>query len=101
MAIENAVNYSLRVLRPVLEGRAAVAHLKRSAEEAYAKRIQTALQRTVWMSGCSNWYVRREGEKVWNGMTYPWSQARLWYESLFPAWRDWEFTVRVWPFCFR
>ncbi|KAL2138869.1 hypothetical protein VTI28DRAFT_6089 [Corynascus sepedonium] len=97
MAIENAVNYSLRVLRPVLEGRASVASLKRSAEEAYANRIQSALKETVWMSGCNNWYIRGPGGKVWNGMTYPWSQARYWYESLFPQWQDWEYSGKSDP----
>ncbi|KAK4143386.1 uncharacterized protein C8A04DRAFT_37398 [Dichotomopilus funicola] len=92
MAIENAVNYSLRVLQPVLEGRAGLVRLKRSAEEAYSRRMQDALQKTVWMSGCNNWYIRGPGGKVWNGMTYPWSQARYWYECLFPVWRDWEYS---------
>ncbi|AEO59771.1 hypothetical protein MYCTH_54721 [Thermothelomyces thermophilus ATCC 42464] len=95
MAIENAVNYALRVLRPALDGRAGVVvSLKRPAEEAFARRIQSALRRTVWSSGCSSWYVRGPGGKAWNAMTYPWSQARYWYESLFPVWRDWEYTVR-------
>ncbi|KAK4040095.1 monooxygenase [Parachaetomium inaequale] len=97
MAIENAVNYSLRVLQPVLEGRASVANLKRSAEEDYANRMQSALKGTVWMSGCNNWYTRGPGGKVWNGMTYPWSQARYWYESLFPVWQDWEYTGKSDP----
>ncbi|KAH6615834.1 hypothetical protein B0J18DRAFT_484567 [Chaetomium sp. MPI-SDFR-AT-0129] len=92
MAIENAVNYSLRILQPVLEGRAGLVRLKRSAEEAYSRRMQDALQKTVWMSGCNNWYIRGPGGKVWNGMTYPWSQARYWYECLFPVWRDWEYS---------
>ena len=93
------MNYSLRVLRPVLEGRASVVTLKRSAEEAYSNRIQTALKDTVWMMGCNNWYTRGVDGKVWNGMTYPWSQARFWYECLFPVWQDWEYTVsRLRPF---
>ncbi|KAK4154104.1 hypothetical protein C8A00DRAFT_14750 [Chaetomidium leptoderma] len=97
MAIENSVNYSLRVLQPVLEGRASVASLKRSAEEAYANRMQGALKHRVWISGCNNWYIRGPGGKVWNAMTYPWSQAQMWKESLFPVWRDWEFTVGLFP----
>ncbi|KAK3292933.1 uncharacterized protein B0H64DRAFT_403120 [Chaetomium fimeti] len=96
MAIENAVNFSLRVLRPVLEGRAAVACLKRSAEEDWTNRLQTSLKDTVW-TGCNNWYTRGPKGKVWNAMTYPWSQARCWYESLFPRWEDWEFTGKSEP----
>ncbi|KAH6623283.1 hypothetical protein F5144DRAFT_357270 [Chaetomium tenue] len=96
MAIENAVNYSLRVLQPVLEGRAAVACLKRSAEEDWANRLQSTLKNTVW-TGCNNWYTRGPKGTAWNAMTYPWSQARCWYESLFPVWEDWEFTGKSDP----
>lgn len=70
-----------------------MASLKRSAEEAYVSRLQDGLKQTVWMSGCNSWYNRGPGGKVWNGMTYPWSQARYWYDSLFPVWRDWEYAV--------
>lgn len=93
MVIENGINYALRVLRPVLEGRASIACVKRSAEEAYVNRIQAALQNTVWMTGCNSWYIRGAGGKIWNGMSYPWTQASVWYDSLFPVWRDWEYTV--------
>lgn len=91
MAIENAVNFSLRVIKPVLDGTASVAEVKRSAEESYAKRIQDALQHTVWATGCNSWYIRGQGGKIWNGMTYPWAQSRYWYDCLFPVWKDWEF----------
>ncbi|KAK4166922.1 Baeyer-Villiger monooxygenase [Cladorrhinum sp. PSN259] len=92
MAIENAVNYGLRVIKPILEGKASVAEVKRSAEQSYAKRIQDALQKTVWTTGCNSWYIRGEGGKIWNGMTYPWAQSRYWYDCLFPVWEDWEFS---------
>ncbi|KAL2130420.1 hypothetical protein VTI74DRAFT_6509 [Chaetomium olivicolor] len=54
MAIENAVNYSLRILEPVLKGHVAVAEVKRSAEEDYSRRLQAALNQRVW-TGCNNW----------------------------------------------
>ncbi|KAL2258218.1 hypothetical protein VTK26DRAFT_8563 [Humicola hyalothermophila] len=95
MAIENAVNYTLRVLRPVLEGRASIACVKRPAEEAYVRRVQAALQNTVWTTGCNSWYIRGAGGKVWNGTTYPWSQAHVWYSCLFPVWKDWEYTGKT------
>ena len=97
MAAENSVNYALRVIRPVLEGRASIASLKLDAEKAYSERLQGALRDTVWNSGCQSWYVQgTEGgtDKAWNAMSYPWSQAHFWYRSLFPVWSDWEFRVR-------
>ncbi|KAK4184195.1 hypothetical protein QBC35DRAFT_506414 [Podospora australis] len=95
MVIENAVNYALRVIRPILEGKAeagSAVDVKPEAEKAYFHRIQTALQNTVWTTGCNSWYVRGEGGKMYNGMTYPWSQRRYWYECLFPVWKDWEYS---------
>ncbi|KAK3997876.1 hypothetical protein QBC44DRAFT_354362 [Cladorrhinum sp. PSN332] len=92
MAIENAVNYGLRVIKPVLEGKASVAEVKRSAEESYAKLIQDALQNTVWTTGCNSWYLRNQGGKVRNGMTYPWAQWQYWWDCLFPVWEDWEYS---------
>jgi hypothetical protein len=95
MAAENSINYALRVLKPILEGKASVAGLKRDAEERYVSRIQTDLSKTVWNSGCSSWYIEKDAEKgqTWNAMSYPYSQAHFWYRSLFPTWSDWEFSV--------
>ncbi|CAI4212020.1 unnamed protein product [Parascedosporium putredinis] len=80
MASENAVNYALRVIKPILDGRASAADVKPEAEKRYVQSLQGALQKTVWYTGCSSWYLRvTPGRKVWNAMTYPWSQAHFWY----------------------
>lgn len=96
MASENSVNYALRVIKPVLEGRASIASLKWDAEKQYSDRLQAALRNTVWNSGCQSWYVKKASdgsEKAWNAMSYPWSQAHFWYRSLFPVRADWEYRV--------
>ena len=96
MAIENAINYGLRVLRPCIEGRASVADVKLKAEEEYVEGLQRDLQKTVWFSGCQSWYVQdaaNAGGKRWNAMSYPYSQAHFWYRCLFPKWADWEYSV--------
>ncbi|WQF76651.1 Putative flavin monooxygenase, FAD/NAD(P)-binding domain superfamily [Colletotrichum destructivum] len=93
MALENSINYALRVLKPALEGRASTVDLKREAEQAYSDTIQAALQNTVWNSGCQSWYFIESGKgsKTWNAMSYPYSQAHFWYRSLFPVWTDWDY----------
>lgn len=96
MASENCANYALRVIKPVLEGKAEIASLRRDAEKKYSDRMQEALRNTVWNSGCQSWYVRETSDKsgeTWNAMSYPWSQAHFWYRSLFPVWSDWEYRV--------
>ncbi|KXJ84922.1 hypothetical protein Micbo1qcDRAFT_237638 [Microdochium bolleyi] len=96
MAAENSVNYALRIIRPVLEGRASIAALRADAERRYSDRMQAALRSKVWNSGCQSWYVTTadgdgDGGQTWNAMSYPWSQAHFWYRSVFPVWSDWEY----------
>lgn len=96
MAAENSINYALRVIKPVLDGEAKLAEVSRSAEERYSREMQTALQKTVWFSGCANWYNKElEGGRKWNGTTYPHWQPSFWYECFFPQQKDW-----IYPVCF-
>ncbi|KAL1861656.1 hypothetical protein Daus18300_008772 [Diaporthe australafricana] len=98
MASENSVNYALRVIRPILEGRASITSVNWDAEKRYSDWLQAALRKTVWNSGCQSWYVKEASdgsEKTWNAMSYPWSQAHFWYRSVFPVWADWEYRGRV------
>jgi len=99
LGIENSINYALRIIRPLLEGKASVAEVKRSAEEAHVSKVHKAIKEMVWSTGgCKSWYTRPTatsgGEKqVWNGTTYPWWSGRFWCDCLFPVWGDWEYTV--------
>ncbi|KAJ6081900.1 flavoprotein [Penicillium canescens] len=86
MAAENSVNYALRVLKPVLDGKVSSINLKQEAEDEYVYQVQETLRHRVWNAGCASWYVNKKG---WNAMTYPWSQAHYWYRSLFPTRSDW------------
>jgi hypothetical protein len=95
MAIENAINYSLRVVKPLLEGKASVVEVRPEKERQYVKDIQAALQNSVWASGCHSWYVKTDEEtgRRWNGMSYPWSQSSFWWACLFPRFGDYTYSV--------
>lgn len=94
IAAENSVNYALRIIKPILDGRASVAEVKLEAEREYVDRVQAALGRRVFASGCRSWYLgKTEHGRTWNSAMYPWTQAYYWWRSLFPVWRDWRFTV--------
>uniref|UniRef100_L2GGI8 Dimethylaniline monooxygenase n=1 Tax=Colletotrichum fructicola (strain Nara gc5) TaxID=1213859 RepID=L2GGI8_COLFN len=97
MALENCINYALRVIKPVLKGRSATAMIKSDAEQRYVDDIQDALQKTVWNTGCGAWYTKtsRDGTKRWNAMGYPYSQPHFWYRCLFPVWSDWQYSGRA------
>ncbi|KAI2812131.1 hypothetical protein CBS115989_10756 [Aspergillus niger] len=87
MAVENSVNYALRILKPILQGRVLAVEIKEEAEQTYIHEVQKALAKRVWNAGCASWYIN---EKKWNSMAYPWSQAHFWWRSLFPTWSDWN-----------
>lgn len=94
MAIENTINFALRIIQPVLEGYALDTELKPDAEVKYIDDLQLALQSTVF-AGCDSWYVRKDADntKKWNASTYPYSQPYLWYRCRFPNFGDWNYTV--------
>ncbi|KAK4664119.1 uncharacterized protein QC763_0082600 [Podospora pseudopauciseta] len=95
MAIENGVNFALRVIKPCLEGRASVVDVTEQAEREFVERAQEALGKTVFTSEtCNSWYTARDREtgRVWNGMTYPWSQARYWWDCMMIKKGDWVYS---------
>ncbi|KAI1292952.1 hypothetical protein F5Y03DRAFT_375150 [Xylaria venustula] len=98
MAAENSINFALRIIKPILDGKASVVDLKPQAELDYTKRVQDALINTVWNSGCVSWYIpTKEPGKSWNALSYPWSQSYFWFRSCFPTWKDWRYYGEVNP----
>jgi cation diffusion facilitator CzcD-associated flavoprotein CzcO len=68
-ATENAVNYSLNFIKPILNGQVSSYEVKEEAELAWTKNVQDQLQKTVFRRGlCSSWYITADG---WNSSTYP------------------------------
>ncbi|KAG0135060.1 putative monooxygenase [Tuber indicum] len=96
IAIENAVDYALRVLKPVLRGDASRVEVKEKSEKEYISWIQAELNKTVWNTGCTSWYT----SNGWNAIGYPWSQLHYYYRSVFVNYKDWDITVTshpLWP----
>ncbi|KAM0248374.1 hypothetical protein ACHAQJ_009499 [Trichoderma viride] len=91
MAVENTVNYSLRLIEPILQGEATAVDVNLDAEKQYIDQIQTDLKQTVWFSGCNNWYNRAQDGTVRNSMAYPYSQPYFWYRCLFPIYKDFKY----------
>lgn len=97
IASENSINYSLRLIQPLLNAAPrGTVEVHRDAEEEYVQKIQASLKQTVWNLGCGNWYVRKPGKGdkgEWNASTYPWNQAYFWYSCLFPTWKHLTYEV--------
>jgi cation diffusion facilitator CzcD-associated flavoprotein CzcO len=68
-ATENAVNYSLRFIKPILSGRVSSYEVTEKAEREWTRKVQDKLQGTVFRRGlCASWYITDDG---WNSTTYP------------------------------
>ncbi|KAK1749845.1 ACB 4-hydroxyacetophenone monooxygenase [Echria macrotheca] len=95
LAIENEINFALRIIKPVLDGKASSVELKAEAEKKYDQSQQDSLGKMVWNAGCANWYLDPNAgpEAKRNGMMYPWWQQYMWYRSVFPTWGDWTLKV--------
>lgn len=88
-ATENMVQYSLKMMKPILQGDATLVEVKKEAEIAYTKDIQEKLKCTVWHTGgCHSWYFREDG---WNSTVLPYSQVWATWQYMFPKWSHWTF----------
>lgn len=86
-ASENAINYSLKFIKPILDGHISTYEVTEEAERNWTSKIQNALQKTVFKrGGCLSWY---ETEGGWNSSTYPFSQIDFYLRCTFPVWRHW------------
>lgn len=69
LASGNMVNYSLKFMKPILNGDVRTYEVKKEAQISWTREIQEKLKRTVWMSGgCQSWYKTDNG---WNSTVYP------------------------------
>lgn len=69
LASENMVNYSLKFMKPILNGDVRTYEVKKEAEISWTQDIQEKLKQTVWSTGgCQSWYKTDNG---WNSTAYP------------------------------
>ncbi|KAI9924015.1 hypothetical protein ASPWEDRAFT_100654 [Aspergillus wentii DTO 134E9] len=86
-ASENAVNYSLNFIKPILDGHVSTYEVTEEAERNWTKKLQNGLQNTVFRRGaCTSWYQTEGG---WNSSSYPFSQIDYFFRCTFPVWGHW------------
>lgn len=84
-AVETQVDYAIKSLfQPLLDGRAEVIEVKRSAEESATQKIHEELTATVFAGDCSNWYI---GEFGRNAASWPGLARTFWMATFFPNWK--------------
>ncbi len=82
--LECGIGHVLAALREMESARAARIEIRPEAAEDFDRELRAALAKTVWHSGCSNWYVDENGNDPSN-WPWIWSTYRRRTERLAPG----------------
>jgi cation diffusion facilitator CzcD-associated flavoprotein CzcO len=66
--IEGQIEYAVRGITAILNSDLRYLDVHHDVQRRYNKRIQQRLTKTTWMSGCSSWYLTKDG---FNASMYP------------------------------
>lgn len=73
--IECGVNHVIAALETLDQRQASTIQVRRDAADHFHDELTTALQDTVWHSGCTNWYVDEKGHDP-NQWPWTWTELR-------------------------
>jgi cation diffusion facilitator CzcD-associated flavoprotein CzcO len=82
--LECGIGHVLAALGEMERGQAARIEVRPEAAEDFDRELRAALAKTVWQSGCSNWYVDENGNDP-NNWPWVWSAYRRRTERLVPG----------------
>jgi cation diffusion facilitator CzcD-associated flavoprotein CzcO len=82
--LECGIGHVLAALGEIERSRAKQIEVRPEAAEAFDRELRAALAKTVWHSGCSNWYVDENGNDPSN-WPWTWSAYRRRTERLAPG----------------
>lgn len=87
---ECQINYSCRLLRPVLCGRdpADSIAVKPEAQARDLSWVHSKLKHLVFNSGCQSWWMDPTTKK--NTFIYPDPMFKYWLRTIFPTWSDFD-----------
>lgn len=85
---ECQINYSCRLIRPVLTGSNAADFImvKPEAQARDLQWVQSKLKSLVFNSGCQSWWMDPNTKK--NTFIYPDPMYKYWLRTIFPTWSD-------------
>jgi hypothetical protein len=66
--MQGQLDYAVAGIKQVLDNDLRYVDVKAAAQRRYNERIQRRLKRTTWNSGCSSWYLTKDG---FNPSMYP------------------------------
>ncbi len=82
--IESQLNYILDCLRMMKRRKVRAVDVKAEAQEAFDAEMQRRMKNTVWMSGCSSWYLDARGHNttLWPGFTFEYRHRTRHFDPL-------------------
>jgi hypothetical protein len=86
---ECQINYSCRLLKPVLRGNADYLMVKPEAQKRDLAWVHENLRYLVFNSGCASWWMDPETGK--NTFIYPDPMFKYWMRTIFPIWSDFDY----------
>ncbi|MEV4807761.1 NAD(P)-binding domain-containing protein [Nonomuraea sp. NPDC049421] len=71
LTMEAQIHYAIKAVRFMHEAGAAMVEVRPEAQASFVSYVQRKSVGTVWVSGCSNWYVDEHGRNttLWPGFT--------------------------------
>jgi len=92
---EVAVNYAIKLLRPLFKDQKAKSVVvKQDAEDTYNQWLSKELKRTIWTPTVDSWYIDKKTHH--NPMIFPNYQTYFWLITIFPKWRDFKYEGGTW-----
>jgi hypothetical protein len=62
--IEGQIDYAVRGITTILDNELRYLDVRQDVQQRHNERIQKRLTKTTWMSGCSSWYLTKDGHNV-------------------------------------
>lgn len=84
LTAETQVDYILQLLEPLREGRAHAIVPKPEATAAFNQEVRNRLPDTVWVTGCTSWYIDKNGSVA----SWPWTFEKFQDDLKAPNWDD-------------
>ncbi len=86
LVAERQLDYIKQLIEPVRTGQCRAVAPQRAATEQFQQDVREAMQGTIWMSGCSSWYLDKNGIPV----TWPWDFDRFEADMSAPDFSEYE-----------
>ena len=89
MIAEMQLNYIMQLVAQLQAGRGRVVAPKAEACAAFNASVREAMKTTVWVSGCSSWYLDKNG----NPAMWPWTFDKFKADMAAPVLDEFEFAA--------